>query len=182
MSKVKTPKTQTQKSYRNWSIVKWLLYGGTYATPLIPAGIMVGVNWEEWFTPQESVSLGLGFASLLLTIVITIVGIGKRDKILRDSFSPLYYFAMILALWAIVLMFLASIAHELGTMLLYTCFGLVGGATCDQFRKTKVDENVNMYKALINEFELDDKQVARRRKRERARALAEEESKRRAVE
>lgn len=141
-------KTKTQKKYRNLQIVRWSLYSGTYLIPLVPAGIMLGINWEEWFS-KDQWSIGLGFGMLLLTILITILGIAKKDEVVKKNVSALFYFAGLMSLWAVSLMFLASIANEFGYMLLYTACGLLGGATCEQINKTKIIKEVDQYKKIL---------------------------------
>lgn len=175
-------KSATKSAYRKWNAAKWSLYCGTYACPLVPAVAITAVHWEEWFQKDSGWSIGLGFGSLLLTVLLTIIGVAKRDKILNEKVSSLYYLSGILACWAIVLMFLASIANQFGYMLLYTAMGLLGGATCDQIRKSKVDSEVMFYRELICDVGLDDRLRKRNEKREKARREAEEEAKRRAVE
>lgn len=175
-------KSKTKSSYNKWNTAKWSLYAGTYIFPLTPAAIITGVNWEEWFNKENSWSIGLGFGMMLVTVLITIIGVAKRDKIMSEKVSSLYYLAAILACWAIVLMFLASIANQFGYMLLYTCFGLLGGATCDQVRRSKVDGEVKFYKELMIETGLDERESKKRARKEKARQEAIEEQKRRATE
>lgn len=175
-------KSKTKSSYRKWNTVKWSLYAGTYTLPLVPAGIVTGVNWNEWFNKENSWSIGLGFGMLLITVLITIIGVAKRDKIMSEKVSSLYYLAAVLACWAIVLMFLASIANQFGYMLLYTCFGLLGGATCDQVRKSKVDGEVEFYKQLLIDNGLLESERRKRQRQELARREAQNEAKRRATE
>lgn len=175
-------KSKTKSTYRKWNTAKWSLYAGTYVLPLTPAAIITAVNWDEWFNKENNWSIGLGFGMMLVTVLITIIGVAKRDKILNEKVSSLYYLAAILACWAIVLMFLASIANQFGFMLLYTCFGLIGGATCDQVRKSKVDEEVKFYKELVQEAGLDIREQKRKEKKEKARQEALNEAKRRATE
>lgn len=179
--KSKKPKSKTKSLYRRWRVAKAGLYVGTYTLPLVPASTMLMENWNEWFNNDEW-SIGLGFGMLLLTVFITIYGVAKRDKIMNDHVSPIYYLAFLLGLWAIVLMFLASIANEFGQMLLYTCFGLVGGASCDQLRKSKVDNEVEFYRQIICEAGLDERLKIKQEKKEMARKRAFEEAKRRAVD
>lgn len=174
-------KSKTVSTYRKWKFLKYLLYTGTYAIPLAPACVMLINNWNEWFNNNEW-SIGLGFGTLLLTVFITIYGVAKRDTIINEKVSSIYYLAFLVGLWAIVLMFLASIANQFGFMLLYTCFGLVGGGTCDQIKRSKVDKTVSFYKEIINEAGLDEREVKQNEKREQLRKQAFEEAKRRAVD
>lgn len=164
---MKKKKTNTEKSYIKWNVAKWSLYAGTYMIPLVPAGVMVGINWEEWFA-KDQWSIGLGLGMLLLTILITILGIAKKDDVVKENVSTLFYFAGLMSLWAVSLMFLASIANEFGYMLLYTACGLAGGATCDQVNKSKVKNQVKFYKEVLTASGLDDKAEKKRKIYERA--------------
>lgn len=152
---MKTKKTPTQKKYSSWKTTKYVLKASTYVVPLVPEGIILGINWNEWFTVSNSWSIGLGFGSLLVTIMVTILGIAKRDDVVKENISPMFYLAGLMAMWAVSLMFLASIAQNFGTMLLYTAAGICGGATCDQINKTVVAEKVKMYKEILVEVGLD---------------------------
>lgn len=179
--KARKEKSRTKALYRRWRVAKGSLYVGTYTLPLVPASVMLTNNWNEWFN-NDQWSIGLGFGMLLLTVFITIFGVAKRDKVMSENVSSIYYLAFLLGLWSIVLMFLASIANEFGLMLLYTCFGLVGGGTCDQLRKVKVDSEVEFYRQIIVEAGLDERLKIKEQKKEQARQRAFDEAKRRAVD
>lgn len=158
--KEKKPKSKTLKTYRRLKLTNRLLYASTYVIPLIPAAIMVGINWEEWVAQTNNGwSLGLGFGSMLLAVLVTIVGIAKRDEIVEEKVSPLFYFAALLSVWSVALLFLARIAHELGTMLGYTVVGLVGAGVADQVNKNVIKPKREMYKEIVDEAGLDKKAI-----------------------
>lgn len=176
MAKKPKIKSQTRSAYNKLRAIKWSLYGGTYVLPLVPAAVMVGVNWESWVAQtRNGWSLGLGFGMLLLTIFITILGIAKKDEVINKVASPLFYFAGVLGLWAFSLLFLASIAHEFGLMLLYTCAGLLAGATADQVNRSYIKKEVAFYKKLIIDSGLDKKEEERKLKKQLAKQEAERE-------
>lgn len=175
-------KSKTKSSFNKWRFAKWSLYIGTYLSPLLPASILTVSNWNKWFKLSDNkLSIGMGFVSLMISVIITIIGVAKRDSILKEKISPLFYLSLVIACWAISLMFLASIANEFGNMLLYTSFGLVGGATCDQINKSKVIKEVNFYYQTLIDNGLLIKQQKEKERREKIKAQAESEAKRRAT-
>ncbi|MCK9577608.1 MAG: hypothetical protein M0R51_17010 [Clostridia bacterium] len=176
MAKKTKIKSQTRSAYNKWRTLKWSLYGGTYTLPLVPAMVMVGVNWDEWVAQSRNAwSIGLGFGMLLLTVFITILGIAKKDEVINKIASPLFYFAGILALWAFSLLFLSRIASEFGYMLLWTCLGLLAGASADQVNRSLVKKELAFYKKLIVDVGLDSKTEKRKLQKQLAKEEAERE-------
>ena len=174
MAKKVKLKSQTRSAYNKWRTLKWSLYGGTYTLPLVPAMVMVGVNWDEWVAQSRNAwSIGLGFGMLLLTVFITILGIAKKDEFVKKFVSPLFYFGGILALWGFSLLFLARIASAFGYMLLWTCLGLLGGAIADQVNRSLVQKEVIYYKKLIIDVGLDEKTEKRKLQKQLAKQEAE---------
>jgi len=155
--KVKKPKSKTKSTYNKYRVAKYSLKAGTYVVPLVPDATILGVNWEEWVNQSNSWSLGVGFTSLLLTVIMTIWGIAKRDEVVKKNISPLFYLAILLAMWAICLMFLATIASNFGYLLLAASAGLIGGATCDQVNKSKIIPETEFYKKIMQDAGLDEK-------------------------
>lgn len=170
-------KNKVKSKYIKWKVAKVSLHAGTYVCPLVPAGIMIGINWHKWFNSSNQWSIGLGFGSLLLSALITIIGVAKRDEVINKNVSSLFYLAAVMACWAISLMFLASIANQFGYMLLYTAMGLIGGATCDQINRMKVNKEVALYQGAFNDSNMDKLAI----KKEKILKEIEEE-KRRAIE
>lgn len=176
-------KSKTISKYRKLKITSYLLKAGTYMCPFIPATIITYVNFDSWFIENNNgLSIGFGFGSLLISILITIIGVMKRDDFLKENISALFSMTVILACWGISFLFLASIANQFGYMLLYSCLGLIGSATCDQINKTKISKDISFYKELISENDLDAKERKRKEKKEKARQEALNEAKRRATE
>lgn len=166
--------TKTQKKYQALKTTKWCLYAGTYVVPLIPSAVLVGINWDNWFN-QDKWSIGIGFGMLLITILTTILGIAKKDKFLNAKVSSLYYLAGLMALWGITLLFLASIANQFGSMLLYTACGLVGGSTCDQINKSYVSKKIDFYKSVLKDSGLYKEDIKKQLAYEKALKEAKEE-------
>lgn len=175
-------RSKIKSAYNRWRIVKGTMHVGTYLFPLVPSGIQIYMNWNAWFQTSNKWSVGMGFGSLLVTVLITIVGVAKRDEILKQSISPIFFLALVMACWGITLMFLASIADQFGAMLLFTSFGILGGAVCDQVNKAKVSKEVEFYKKTLTDTGLLRSAQKEKERKAKIRLLAEEEAKRRATE
>lgn len=141
---------KTLKKYRN---LKYGLKAGTYAACLVPFGVILGVNWQEWFTKQEDggISIGVGFGMLLVATISTIICIMKRDEEFMKKFSPLIYAAVVCAMWAVSFMFLSSIMSEMGSMFLYTAIGIASGAVIDETNKVIVCERYQIISKIAEE-------------------------------
>lgn len=163
--------------YRRWKAAKVGLYAGKYALPLVPAVTITAINWDAWFV-KTGWSLPLGFASLLISIISTIIAITKKDEVLKDKISGLFYIAAIMAVWAISFMFLANILQQMGQMLLWTVAGITAGGVSDQVNMSLVDSRITEYKGYIEENTLSkssQRRKARAEKAERERKAREEE-------
>lgn len=169
---MKKAKSVTKSTYKKWKFARYSLKTSTYLLPLVPEGIILGINWNEWFSSQQGWSIGLGFGSLLVTIFVTILGIAKRDEFFNKNVSALFYLSGLMAMWAVVLMFLASIANQFGIMLLYTSMGICAGAVCDQVNRMVVIPESEWYKKMIIEVGLNPKEEKRKAIREKARQEA----------
>ena len=161
--------------YKRWKAGHFALYGGKYLIPCVPAAVITGVNWDEWFV-NAGASLPFGFASLLIAVIATIVAISSKDKILEKKVSPLFTIALVMAIWAISFMFLANIFQQIGQMLLWTVAGIVGGGIADQVDKSLITERVNEYKELIEENSLNKSSKKREERRQKAKEEARKEA------
>lgn len=168
--------------YRSLKAAKWSLKSLAYGAPAIPAGVMIGLNWDEWVKEAgDGWSLGFGFASLLVSVIITYITIAKRKNILSHV-SPLFGAAVIVACWAVSLLFLGKILTDLGYTLLAIAGGVLFGAACDETETRVVEKKVAFYKGLVDENRLDRRQEKRRLKEEKEAEKAKEEAAHQAVE
>lgn len=156
MSSVKKQVSPTIKSYNNWNAAKWGLYAGMWSAPFIPATVMTIINWDEWFA-QTGVSLPLGFVSLLVSTLFSIILIWKKDDITNKAISAVYYLAIIFVFFGASLLFLANLFSQVGYMFLATAGGLMASGTADQINKSVVKPNVEYYKNVISKNYLDKK-------------------------
>lgn len=171
-------KSKTLSTYRKWTTAKWALYAGMYLLPLIPASIMTGVHWEEWFK-NCGTSLPFGFVTLLLGVVMTLIGIVKRDEIFKQNISGIFYFALVFVVLGLSFKFLSNICNQMGDMFLLTALGILAGATSDQVNKSLATPRVKEYKQLIKDNCLDMRSIKRKERKEKAAKEAKEEAERR---
>lgn len=170
----KQPKLKTVQEYKKWNGAKWGLYAGMWASPVIPASIMTAINWDEWFA-KSGVSLPFGFSMLLVSTLLAIVLIWKKDDIMNKAISAVFYLALLFACLGGTMLFLASLYTQVGYMFLLTAGGLVVSGVSDQINKTLVKPNVDYYKELIANNQLDAKSKRRAEREEQARRDAEED-------
>ncbi len=172
----------TIKSYRKWSTAKWSLYGATFAAPVVPATVMTIVNWDEWFA-QSGPSLPLGFVSLLVSTLLSIIGIWKKDDIANKAISAIYYIALLFVCFGATFLFLSSLFSQVGYMFMATAAGLVASGTADQVNKSLVKPRVEEYKELIDKNALDERARKKQQRIAQAKLDAEnEEKERQAIE
>lgn len=156
MAKVKT----TERHYKNWKKAKVGLYIAQWSMPFIPATVITAVNWNDWFANQ-GLSLPFGFVSLLVSVLLSILAIYKRDDDAEKKISPIYSVAMILAVWGSTFLLLANIMDQMGFMFLATAGGVVGSATASQVNKSKIQPRIDEYRKLLDENVLDKKAQAK---------------------
>jgi len=162
--------------YRGYKVGAYI---GKYLAPVIPAAITTGINWDKWFQ-QSGTSLPMGFVTLLIAIIVSILAISKKDKLVETKVTPLIYVTLIMAIWGVAFMFLANICDQMGKLLLYTCIGLLASAASDQVDQVVIEPRLEEYNKLVDEFGLDKKAVAKQQRREQAKKDKLEKAKREA--
>ena len=176
--KEKKPKSKTLSSYRGLKVGKVALYTGVFACPITPATIITLINWEEWFAKSDK-SLPFGFASLLVTVVVAIVGAIKSDTVLKKVDIALYYLGGLLMCIGITCLFFASLLSQMGYMWLYTGAGVLASGACLTVEKKVVSPSLQFYKGLVEENFVDKKTRKKQEKIERAKKEAQELKERR---
>lgn len=165
-----------------WRVAHYGMKVSTYLAPCIPASIVTGVHWDEWFKASGGGgwSLPFGFATLLIAILLSIALILKKDEEIMKKVSPIIYATIIVTLLGISFMFLANIGNVIGQMFMYTAAGLIASLGADQFDKLKAYPKYKEYQKLVTDFGLDKKAAAKlaRRKKAREEALAKAEKER----
>lgn len=170
------PKKQitTMGHVRRWRAASLSLKASTYVCPLVPFGIILGINWSDWFgsnsTQQNGWSLGLGFGMLLVSLFSTILSIAKRDDLFTKSISGLFYVAILFAAWGVTFMFLASIMNEFGKFFIYFAISIAGSGSCDQVNKSYCQHWLDFYKNLADQEGLSGKGEKEKEARDQAHA------------
>lgn len=177
----KKPKLKTVQMYQRWRNGKYALLAGAVASPLLPATIVTIINWEEWFQ-KSSISLPFGFASLILTVIVAILGMLKSEVIFKKADIALFFLAGLFMCVGLTCLFLASLFTQMGWMWMYVGGGLLASATEVVVERRVIEPNVQFYKALIEENCLDEKSKRRKKKEEQARKDAELDAQRQAVD
>lgn len=156
--KSKQPKTTLQK-LKYWKRWQLGLTISEFAMPFIPFGIVLGINWSDWVggSPSEGWSVGMGFGMLIVAVIAAIIGIWKKDEMVKSQFSGIFYVAIVLAIVGFSLKLLASVFSSFGDMLLYVCISVAGSGVVAQVNKSKVTKEVARYQKLVSENGLDKK-------------------------
>lgn len=175
MSKVKKEKKErtTLQTYKALKRGQIGMEVGKYAMPLIPASIITGVNWDNWFA-NCGASLPFGFTSLIFAVVLAILGISKKDNLVKEKLSGLVYLALTFACFGLAFKFLSNVMNQMGDVFLWTALAICGSFGVDQVDKTVMTKNINFYKELVDKNELDPR--ARKKKAKEAK-LAEKAQK-----
>lgn len=181
--KSKQPKTTVQK-LNFWKRWRLGLTVGEFGMPLIPFGIILGINWSDWVgnSASEGWSIGMGFGMLIVSVICAIIGIWKKDEMVKSKVSGIFYVAIVLALMGFSFKLLASIFNSFGDMLLYVCFSVVGSGVVAQVNKSKVQNEVRRYERLVRENGLDKKSARELEDEEQARQEGKEANKERKVD
>lgn len=167
MLKANKKETSTLTYYKRWKAAKGTLNVAKFVAPCVPAAIITGINWDEWFV-QTNGGLPVGFATLLIGIFASIYGYCNKDKIIKESISPFFFITTIMAIFGVSFLLLANIMQTMGLTFLYTCIGLLSGGIMDQVNKTTVESRVKEYKQLVEENCLDTKSTKRAQRKAKA--------------
>ena len=175
------PKSKTLAK-RNWlKAGKYVLKVGSVGAPLVPVAVETGIHWDEWFNNSGGIHVGMGFIMLALSTLLTYMSIAKKKKLL-EKFSAFWSVAIILVCWASALLFLSSILHQLGFMLLYIAFAVIASAVMDETETRVVEKELEFYNRLVDENGLDRRAEKKKAKVEAKRALAKEEAEKEKVD
>lgn len=136
------------KYWRNWNVG---LTATKFAMPMIPFGVVLGLNWSDWVgnSPSEGWSIGIGFGMLIVATISGIVAVWKKDELIESKVSAVFYIAIIMAVIGFGFKMLASMINEMGNMFLYISMGIVGSGVLDQVNKSAIAPRVKFYKNLV---------------------------------
>lgn len=167
-------KTTAEKKYLTAKAGSISLKCGVFLCPIIPGVVITCVNAGEWFA-SKPYSIGLGFASLIITILVSILMVYKKSEIFK-TISKLWGAVIVLVLLGVTFLFLAEIADNLGMMFLATACGVCGSSVCNEVDKRIIMPKVEYQKEIINAVGLDRKANALAKKKANDIARAKEEA------
>lgn len=156
--KAKKQRTTLQK-LKYWKRWRDALTFSEFMMPLIPFGVILGINWSDWVgdSPSAGWSIGMGFGMLIVATISAIVGIWKKDEMVKSKMSGIFYVAIVLAIVGFSFKLLASVFNAFGDMLLYVCTSVVASGAVAQVNKSYVSKEVARYQKLVSENGLDRK-------------------------
>ena len=155
-------RTKTENEYLKLKASSVGLTSGMFICPIIPATVITCVNAEQWFAAKPY-SIGLGFASLLITLIVSVLMVVKKSDIFKHV-SKLWGAVLVMILVGITFMFLAEIAGNFGMMFLATAGGLAGSGICHEVDRLVVQPKIEHKKAVIDGAGLNRKENAKRAK------------------
>lgn len=172
---------------RNWlNVGHKSLFLAKYSAPVVPAVVTTAINWEDWFVKSNSgFHVSMGFIFTIISVLLTYFSIAKKKKLI-EKVSAFWSVAIIVICWAIAFIFLSLVFHDIGMILLYIGFSLLGSATFDEFDTHLVIPAWEENKSLVSEYGLDKREVRRKEKKEerikQAKLEAELESRKQAID
>ena len=157
-TKVKKEKTTLEK-LKYWKRWQLGLTVSEFAMPVIPFGVILGINWSDWVGESASNgwTLAMGFGMLIVSVILAIVGIWKKDEVVNSKISGIFYIAIIMAILGFSFKLLASVFNTFGDMFLYVCTSVVASGAVAQVNKSYVKKEVLRYQELVKENGLDKK-------------------------
>lgn len=179
-NKPKKQKTTVQK-YKFWRNWNYGLVAAKIAMPLVPFSTVLGLNWNDWVgnSPSEGWSIGIGFGMLIVATLSSVIGIWKKDELVKSKVSGILYVTIIFLIIGFGFKLLASIMNEMGNMFLYVSAGLAGSFGVDQVDKLAIAPKAQFYKELIETNGLSKSSAQKQDDREQARLEGEEAKKKR---
>lgn len=166
---------QTSKTLKR---THYAVYFGKFLVPVIPALIVTGVNWDEWFNKQ-GVSLPFGIATMLIAILIAIYSYSKSENQANgNKISPFFFIGAILSIFACSFLLLANILSQMGLMFIYVIAGIFGAGALDQVDKSIITSRMKEYNELVDKYDLDERKLKKKQAKEERRKKAELEAQR----
>lgn len=152
IKRTKKTKTTLQK-YKTWRTTSYALAGSEFAMPLIPFGVVLGLNWGDWVgnSQSEGWSIGVGFGMLIVATIMAMIGIWKKNDLINSKVSAIFYVAVVFAVVGFGLKLMASMINQLGDMFLYVALGIVGSGSIDQVNKLAIKPRMEFYSKLVKE-------------------------------
>lgn len=159
MSRKNKPQdSATIKQYKKYRNAHYALKVAPFPTVLTPFAVELGFNWGEWFGEgKDNTSIGLGLAMAIVTTVLSVLAIVKKDSELMKKIGAFVSVGIMFLAWGAICILLASVLTELGTLLLYSGAGIIGAAVEESVDKAVVKEKYEFMLDLVNKNGLSKK-------------------------
>lgn len=149
--KPKNKQPKTLKDYKNWRNLHYGLKAAPVATVAAPLGIEVGLNWNDWFKVEDKLSVGLGLILAVITTILSVIAITKKDSELIKKAGPFISLGIAFLLWGAVCWLLYSLLYQLAYLLLTAGTSILVAAIEDSVDKWLVVEKYETMKKLADE-------------------------------
>lgn len=127
MAKKQMTAKQKQTKYR---ALQYTTFVGEFISILTPFIVMGAINYDEWFTTEDGLKVGLGGALALALMGIAVLLVTKKKE---DDKITSGYITLIVGWFAVafVFMLLASIMEQITTIMMFGGLGLLGAFGLD---------------------------------------------------
>lgn len=138
MAKNKKQLSKTEQEYRKWKRTHFALKAAPFPTVVAPFAVIIGVNWNDWFKHEDKISVALGLILAVITTVLSVVAITKKDSELMKKVGPFISLGIGFLMWGAVCIFLAALLQDLGYLLLTAGSSILVAAVEDAVDKQLV--------------------------------------------
>lgn len=150
-SKKKEPLPPSVREYRKWRNLHYGLRVASYASPFVPFGVALGVNWNEWFPPDANATpTAIGLVMAVATLALSVVAMCNKDSEQMKKIGVFIPIGFAFLAWGVVCVLLSNILMELGKALLFTGVGILASAVEDSVDRTVVKEKYLYMKDLVD--------------------------------
>ena len=120
MAKTKKIKSKTVQKRNALRVTNVAMIGAKFVMPVVPATVMTIINWDEWFA-QTNGGLPAGFITLLISTIIAVVGIMKRDDLAKKHVSSIFPFFSTYRCWSGLFMAIKRHVSSWNDVHVYRC-------------------------------------------------------------
>lgn len=131
MAKNKKSLSKTEQEYRKWKNIHRGLKIAIVPTTIAPMAATIGVNWNQWFKYEDKLSVAFGLVLAIITTVLSVVAILKKDSELMKKIGPFVTLGIGMMLWGGVCLLLAALLDELGRLLVIAGSSILAAACED---------------------------------------------------
>ena len=167
MAKTKKIKSKTVQTRNALRVTNAVMFGAKFVIPFVPMTVMTIINWDEWFAKTQG-GLPAGFAALLVSTLIAVIGVMKRDELVKRHISQLFVFALAMLVAGAACFWLADVMNQAGMMFMLTGAAVFTAAIDDQVLQSYVSTQLEEYNEYVRDGGLDKKAIKKEERRKRA--------------